>query len=404
MHKGHHQATLQRACDDPGTYLVAAQDTSFFNYSSHPAMDGLGRIQGNIKGLAMHSTMLFSEKGQPLGLLDQHYWSRQGAIDFDGIESDKWMDGLAACRTRLQGCNKHLVLVQDREADVFRFIKAATAPLPAGEDKNEDGCAAQISLLLRVHQPRNLQLENGGQIVRLDQLDHTLTAMERQHSVTVDRGIKQVTLTLSLKATRVHVLADQNKSIGKHRSVALSLVIAREVAAVDQKGSNVFDEKTAAVWFLLTALPIDSHSDIVRILTFYALRWRIERFHYTLKSGALKVEQLQFDDLRTLIHALAFYSVVAWQLLALTYGVRQDEKAPAERYYDGDEMAILATVVKQPIETVGDATRALGRLVGFVPTKRQPYPGVKMLAEALQQLHHMKRGLRIAAKRKPLQD
>lgn len=44
---------------------------------------------------------------------------------------------------------------------------------------------------------------------------------------------------------------------------------------------------------------------------FYALRWCIERIHYTLKSGALSVEKRQFDNIHTLINALAFYSVGA---------------------------------------------------------------------------------------------
>jgi len=41
----------------------------------------------------------------------------------------------------------------------------------------------------------------------------------------------------------------------------------------------------------------DSHTDDV-------LRWRVERFHDTLKQG-LKVERLQFDDARTLMNAVS---------------------------------------------------------------------------------------------------
>ena len=314
------------------------------------------------------------------------------------------LDGLIATRTQLKDCDKHIVLVQDREADVFRFIKAATdkpQPDPALDEPVAD---PRISVLLRVHQPRNLQLAADDQIVRLDHIAGQLPSLKRQHQVTIDRGSKQVRLTLSLQAARVHVLPDQGKSIKKHKSVELSLVIATEVAAVDQMGKDVFDAQAAAQWYLLTALPIDTHDHIVRILTFYSLRWRIERFHYTMKSGGLKVEQLQFDDLKTMIHALAFYAIVGWQVLALTYGVRQDEDADASRYYDADELEILNAIAKVPIRTVGEATKALGKLVGFVPTKRQPYPGIKILAEAIQQLFHMKRGAQILSKRKPLQD
>ena len=69
--------------------------------------------------------------------------------------------------------------------------------------------------------------------------------------------------------------------------------------------------------------------EMERLTYFYSLRWRLERLHYTLKSGALDVEKLQFDDLTTTLNALAFYSVVAWQLLAIVYLTRhaQDEAA-----------------------------------------------------------------------------
>ena len=403
MQQGHRQASFERACADPGQFLVAAQDTCFFNYTSHPAMKGLGRIRGDILGIAMHSTMLFSERGQPLGLLDQQYWSRDGAVDYNGIESDKWLDGLHATNKQLQNCDKHIVLVQDREADVFRFIKAATSP-PSEPESDKAPAKPEVSVLIRVHEPRNLQLVSNGGIVRMDRIAGLLPVGGEQHRITIDRGSKQVTLTLSLQAARVHVLPDKDKSIKKHKTAELSLVIATEVAAVDQTGKNVFNSKEAAQWYLLTALPIDSQEDIVRILRFYSLRWRIERFHYTMKSGGLKVEQLQFDDLNTMIHALAFYAVVAWQLLALTYGVRQDEAADARRYYEADELRILAASSKKPINTVGEATQALGKLVGFVPTKRQPYPGVKILAEAIHQLYHMVRALRMTSNIKTLQD
>ncbi|MDJ1174767.1 hypothetical protein [Roseofilum capinflatum] len=36
----------------------------------------------------------------------------------------------------------------------------------------------------------------------------------------------------------------------------------------------------------------------------YALRWSVERFHYTLKSGALQVEKLQFDDVDLMMWTL----------------------------------------------------------------------------------------------------
>jgi hypothetical protein len=114
---------------------------------------------------------------------------------------------------------------------------------------------------------------------------------------------------------------------------------------------------------------------VQRVVQFYALRWRIERFHYTLKSGALNVEKLQFDDIHTLINALAFYSVVAWQLLFLTYAIREDPHQSALAFFEPSELQVLQTATSKTIVSLGEAVLALGRMVGFAPSKKQPFPG-----------------------------
>jgi hypothetical protein len=160
--------------------------------------------------------------------------------------------------------------------------------------------------------------------------------------------------------------------------------------------------ETPALWYLLSSLPTDSLEQVQRIVQFYALRWRIERFHYTLKSGALNVETLQFDDIHTLINSLAVYSVVAWRLLALTYAIRADPYQSAHALFDSSELLILQTFSSKTIVSLGDAVLALGRWVGFAPSKKQPFPGVKVLATALERFAFAAIGFQSAIK--PLQD
>ena len=70
--------------------------------------------------------------------------------------------------------------------------------------------------------------------------------------------------------------------------------MAQEIGCIDPKThEDIFCSEDAATWYLLTSLPIATVSDVQRVARFYALRWRVERFHYTLKSGALEVEKLQ---------------------------------------------------------------------------------------------------------------
>lgn len=142
---------------------------------------------------------------------------------------------------------------------------------------------------------------------------------------------------------------------------------------------------------LLTTLPVDTCTALQRVIRFYALRWRIERLHFTLKSGALKVEQLQFDDVHTLTNALAFYSIVAWQLLALTYALRDDPAQLAEVLFEPFEVKLLQQLLGKSIRSLKEAALALAKLIGFAPSKQPQPPGGKVLATAVERFFFIKR-------------
>ena len=389
MLEGHLASTLARAASSSGNYLIVAQDTTYYNYSGHKQMEGLGVIQGNIRGIMQHNCLLMNELGYPLGLLDQQYWTRKGGKDFAGKESLKWTNGLKTVNKHLGTNAKKVVLVQDREADIFDFFKA------------ERGAA--VELLVRVYQARHLEVLSSGVLAKLDTIGEHLTDFGTKQ-VVIQRNHKEVQLTLALKGGAVNVLTDNLANAATLQTQGLSLVIAEEIACVEvQTGANVFKEEEKAIWHLLTSLPVDNQADVERVVHFYSLRWRIERFHYTLKSGALSVEKLQFDDLHSTLNALSFYSVVAWQLLALTYFIREEPDAPATSFFEVGEIELLQKETNKVIKTVKEAVLALVKIVGFAPTKKQPLPGVKILTQALERFYFMKRGAMLS-KAKPLQD
>lgn len=389
MLEGHISSTVERAGLSGGDYLIAAQDTTYYNYSGHKQMEGLGVIQGDVKGIVQHNTLLMDESGHPLGLIDQQYWTRGGAKNFRGKESLKWFNALDAVNRHLGAGAKKVVLVQDREADIFDFFKAERA--------------ASVELLVRVYQPRNMEVSSSLRVAKLDSIGGHLSDFGTKE-VLIHRNNKEVRLTLKLRAGAVNVHPDKDLSVRKHQTQGLSLVIAEETACVDVgTGADIFNKSDKALWYLLTSLPIEKQKDAERIVDFYALRWRIERLHYTLKSGALNVEKLQFDDIDTTINALGFYSITAWRLLAITYLVRQEAQAPATSIFEDEEIEILEKIGKKDIKTVKEAVLALSKIIGFAPSKKQPLPGVKVLAQAIERFHFIKLGASVN-KTKPLQD
>ncbi len=93
---------------------------------------------------------------------------------------------------------------------------------------------------------------------------------------------------------------------------------------------------------------------------------------------------------------------MAWQLLALTYALRQDPDQPAEAMFDATEVRLLKHLSRKPVRSVREATLAMAKLIGFAPSKKQPLPGVKVLATALERFFFAKQAANALAK--PLQD
>ena len=87
-----------------------------------------------------------------------------------------------------------------------------------------------------------------------------------------------------------------------------------------------------------------------QMVHYYALRWTIERLHFTLKSGCLNVERVQIDDGAELINALALYYIVAWRVLHLTYLARTDSDEPADIVLTESEMRVLTATAEQLVD------------------------------------------------------
>ena len=89
-------------------------------------------------------------------------------------------------------------------------------------------------------------------------------------------------------------------------------------------------------WFLHTNNEVKSWKDAEREVCSYAQRWKIERFHFVLKSGC-KIEEKQSRSYENLKLLTLFYSVIALQILNLTYLGRFDPTLPAELFFEEQE-------------------------------------------------------------------
>lgn len=154
-------------------------------------------------------------------------------------------------------------------------------------------------------------------------------------------------------------------------------------------------------WLLLTTLPVPSLAEAVQVVRWYCWRWRIERFHYTLKSGC-QVEQLGLETAARLRKAVTLYTAVACQLLYLVYRARQEPEASSGEVLRVEAWQVLWRKFRpqEPLPaqppSLRQVVRWIAQLGGFLGRKRDGEPGVKVLWRGLRTLHDLVAGYQLA--------
>lgn len=374
---GHFYQTAQRSQEYP--LVLVAQDTTelHFPHTTIPCeAGGLGPTgtERNKRGLFAHSALALSPDGLPLGLLHLALWSRDPAAHGQGAqrrsrevaekESQRWLDGVAAVEATLP-VEQPVVVIQDREGDIFALLSQPRR--------------AQTFLLVRAAQDRKVEWQSAPGRSERSRLFTVAAAGSLVGNLTVRvprrQGQDEAQATLEIRVSRMEVQPPSRLTVAERKRldaapVAVTVIRAHEPAP--PRGAPAIE------WVLVTTLPVETAADAVQVVGYYALRWRIERLHFVLKSGT-KVEQSQQQSRAALERALALYYLVAWRLLWLTYLARIAPELPATVVFTHAEIRILARGSRKPVKTIASAVRALAILGGYVPYRSALPPGVKVL-------------------------
>ena len=379
----HHQATLQRLRPHP--VVLALQDTSTLNYSTHPQTQGLGPIgtrRQKIIGLLLHSTLAVTPRGLPLGLLHTAVRARdpkavgaarqRHARPIAEKESHKWLDSLSACQQVAAQCPETLLVnVADREGDLYELFAQALAPTEE----------PQVHLLVRSRHDRRLA---GDERLLWDAVGWTRAAGQLQVRVG-RRGQQPARLaTLSIRFRPV-TLATPKRQAGPP-PLTLWAIEAREQRP--PKGA------APILWRLLTTLPVTCVEEACEKVGWYAQRWQIEVLHKVLKSGC-KIEQRQLETAARLERVLAVDQVVAWRWLALCKAAREQPDEAVSAWLGQAEWEALwchvhqRTTLPQTPPGVRQAVRWIAQLGGFLARKGDGEPGPMTLWRGLHRLHDL---------------
>lgn len=370
----HVRATIERATQEP--VVLAVQDTTSLNYTGlKDRCAGLGAIgtkRSGARGLIVHDTVTFTPAGLALGVLDAQVWARKPQQKSPKLikqkESRKWLASYEqACRLQTE-CGKRttVVSVGDREADLYELFAA-------GRDRKH-----AAHLLVRASQNRGVREECGYLFDHLHGLD---AAAHYELPVAARPGRPARLAQLSVRFAKVTLEPPKGKkNLGP---VEVYAVLARE--------EDPPPREAALEWVLLTTLAVNTFEQAQQRLSWYSVRWAIEVFHRTLKSGC-RIEDRQLEDAHRLENCLAIDMVVAWRILHLRHLSRVDPHLPCTVYFAEHEYEALYAVTqrgkalpKHPI-TIREATRLVAMLGGFLGRKGDGEPGAETLWRGLQRL------------------
>ena len=148
-----------------------------------------------------------------------------------------------------------------------------------------------------------------------------------------------------------------------------------------------------AEWFLLTTVTVKSEKEVEKLVQCYAHRWKIERFHFILKSGC-KIEKNQAREYGRLSFLTLLYSVIAMQILNLTYLGKICPEISSGIVFVEEEWKVLCCCARKSKEipesySLKEAIYDLGVLGGTKGAPSDGMPGVRSIWQGLDVLYSL---------------
>jgi hypothetical protein len=368
-------ATLSRMS---GTVLLI-QDTSDINLNGHKKTEGLGYCSEHVRGIKLHSCIAVSPEGIPFGLVSQAYGTRpeaksgltraeKAARGAEEKESHRWIETLRDS-TDIIPDGVHFITVCDREGDFYELYAEAEA--------------LGMDFIIRVtHDRRSDANERTAAKIRQAKALGNVTVNIPRDS---RRGVPAREATMEVASCQASILKPSSVR-GDETGPKLSINLVRITELDPPDGQEPIE------WIIATSLPILTASDAFAIVGHYVQRWKIERFHYVLKSG-MGAENIQQRTYERIKPVLFIYSVIALYIMAVTYMGRIAPDAPCTVFFDDDEWKILYCIANKkktaPDEpySMADAVKYLGQLGGYKRSPSDGAPGLKSIWDGLLLLY-----------------
>jgi len=384
--------------------ILAIQDTTFFNYTTHRSTGGLGNIgrrgsdPNSPKGLIMHTVFAVTLEGLPLGILNQRIYlrtlrkraSKEGSklrFSAKDKESYKWVEGLINSNYHLEYSECTPITVCDREGDFYDMFELAHI--------------LKSSVIIRAQHDRMVLMEQRPGLQTYQKSEKRLwKTMKSQRCRGVlcveipsrggELGSNPRIAQLELRYSKIKILPPQ----GHVNKAILNKAILYVIYVTER---NTPSGETPLEWMLITNITIRTFEDAAEKVKWYSFRFRIETLHRILKSGFL-VENCRLGTAESLTRYLTLMSVAAWRIFWITMIGRVSPNTPCTSFLSDSEWKVLYAKVYQthnfpahPIST-HKAIHLIGRLGGFLDRKSDGEPGVTSLWRGWRRLNDLADG------------
>jgi len=149
-------------------------------------------------------------------------------------------------------------------------------------------------------------------------------------------------------------------------------------------------------WMLYTNAPIEMADDLRLVVRSYTVRWRIEDFHKTWKSGHCRVEETQLRSAAAVQLWATLLAAVAARIERLRHLARSEPDSPATVELTEVEIEALkmlkerqkkrTEVVGPGIPTIGQAVRWIADLGGYTGKSSGGPPGAITIGRGFERL------------------
>jgi Transposase DDE domain len=331
-----------------GRDIVVAQDTSELSLGGRRAKaNGYGPVGkgGALRGVLLHAAVAVdASNGGVVGLVHAKVWNRSGgkpkhrrSRTTAQKESQRWIDTTTHAAEVLKGATS-ITGVSDRESDIYEHF--ALRP-------------QNMHLVVRACQNRRIETDEGEQIeLSFSHVDALPEQGRFEADIPAAPGRKARTSELAVRFVPVVLRRPRQCAAALPETVSLTMVDVREVST--PAGRKPIH------WRLLTTWPVTDLGEARRIVELYRMRWVIEEYFHTLKTGGFDIEAADLGKPEVMIRFVAAVAVAGVTVMQLV------------KARDGTTHQTLLEAFEPADQPILEALSA--RLDGKTERRKNPHP------------------------------